>query len=125
MYVKYGYLSNQGVRLTQERSAGGDVKPFFEALALFSPFEWMITYLIDGHEEGRCMMWHMRQCVQHLFVPSDRAELQWLMPCSCVVSDAHSLAAVRAICCVEQVMHRAVSLQVQFPDEVHVTCVVK
>jgi hypothetical protein len=109
MYVKYGYLWNQGVSLTQDRSAGGDVKRFFEALALFSPFQLMTTYLANGHEEGRCMMCHMPQCVQHLFVASDRAELQWLMPCLCVVSDNHSLAAVRGLCCVEQIMHRAVS----------------
>ena len=109
MYVKYGYLWNQGVSLTQERIAGGDVQRFFETLALFLPFHWMITYLATGHEEGRCMMWHMPQCVQHLFGPSDRAELHWLMPCLCVVSESHFLATVRGLCCVEQIMHRAVS----------------
>ena len=70
MYVKHGYLWNQGVSLTQDRSAGSDVKRFFEALALFSPFQWMTTYLATGHEEGRCMMCHMPQCAQHLYRPT-------------------------------------------------------
>ena len=94
MYVKYDYLWNQRVSLTQDCIAGGDVQRFFKALALFSPFQWMITYLDNGHEEGRCMMCHMPQCIQHLFVPSDRDDLHWLMPCFCVVSENHSLVIV-------------------------------
>ena len=68
------------------------------------------------------MMCHMPQCVQHLFVVSDRAELQWLMPCLCVVSDNHSLAAVRGLCCVEQIMHRAVSQSTAGPGQWRGTC---
>ena len=117
MYVKYGYLWNQGVSLTQDRSAGGDVKRFFEALALFSPFQWMTTYLATGHEEGRCILCHVLQCIQNLCAPSERAVLPWLMPWSCVVSDTHSLAAVRGLCCVEQIIHRAVSQSTAGPGQ--------
>ena len=58
MYVKHGYLWNQGVSLTQDSCARGDVKRFFEALALFSPLQWMTTYLANGHEEGRLCRWY-------------------------------------------------------------------
>ena len=65
---------SKGVSQAEDRSGGVNVKRLFEALALFSPFDRMTTYLGNGHEEGRCMM-----C---LCIPFDRADPPWLMPCS-------------------------------------------
>ena len=100
---------SNGVSQAEDRSENGNGQRFFEALAIFSPFKRMTTHLANRHEEGRCILCHVLQCIQNLCAPSERAVLPWLMPWSCGVSDTHSLAAVRGLCCIDQVMHRAVS----------------